>query len=160
MAIAEAGVALVLERLGKAQARGAHIYGELLSYAIASDAKGVGHFDPRGFGIERAMRQALERAGLQPGDVKAIWASAAGYQLADGGEQAAIKRVFGEGANVIAPKVKLGEPMGAGGALDAVLALETWKRGANDVAARGPVLVNSSSMGGTHFSMVLAPFDS
>jgi 3-oxoacyl-[acyl-carrier-protein] synthase II len=159
MALAEAGVALVLERLEKAQARGAHIYGEILAYGIASDAKGVGQFDPRGFGIERAMRLALERAGLQPDDIKAIWASAAGYRLADGAEQAAIKRVFGDGVKVIAPKVQLGEPIGAGGALDAVLALETWKHGAEDVAAPGPVLVNSSSMGGTHFSMILTPFE-
>jgi 3-oxoacyl-[acyl-carrier-protein] synthase II len=106
------------------------------------------------------MRLALERAGLQPGDIKAIWASATGYRLADGAEQAAIKRVFGDGAKVIAPKVQLGEPMGAGGALDTVLALEAWKQGAADVAAPGPVLVNSSSMGGTHFSMILAPFAS
>ncbi len=163
MAIAEAGIALVLERLSKAQARGAHLYGEVLGYGIASDGKGVGRFDPRGFGLERAMRLALERAGLEPGAIKAIWASSAGHRLADGGEQAAIRRLFGDsategGATVITPKKLLGEPLGAGGSLNTALALKGWQRGDAENSPIGPVLINSSSMGGTHFSMVLAPY--
>jgi 3-oxoacyl-[acyl-carrier-protein] synthase II len=157
-ALAEGGVALVVERLSKAQARGAHIYGEVLGYGIASDGKGVGRFDPRGFGLERAMKTALDRAGVKPEDVKAIWASAAGHRLADVAEQAAIKRVFGESVRVLTPKTLLGEPMGVGGSLDAALALKSWQERATDIAPAGPVLVNSSSFGGTHFSIVLAPF--
>jgi 3-oxoacyl-[acyl-carrier-protein] synthase II len=52
------------------------------------------------------------------------------------------------------PKLKLGEPMGAGGALNAALALKSWEGG-----EPGPVLVNSLSLGGTNFSIVLAPAD-
>jgi 3-oxoacyl-[acyl-carrier-protein] synthase II len=157
-ALAEGGVALVVERLSKAQARGAHIYGEVLGYGIASDGKGVGRFDPRGFGLERAMKTALDRAGVKPEDIKAIWASAAGHRLADVAEQAAIKRVFGESVRVLTPKTLLGEPMGVGGSLDAALALKSWQERATDIAPAGPVLVNSSSFGGTHFSIVLAPY--
>jgi 3-oxoacyl-[acyl-carrier-protein] synthase II len=43
--------------------------------------------------------------------------------------------------------------MGVGGSLTAALALKSWEHG----ATAGPVLVNSLSLGGTNFSVVLAP---
>jgi len=153
-ALAEGCVALVLERLSAAKERGARIHGEVVGYGITSDAMGVGRVDPHGEGVERAMRLALERAGLQPEDVTAIWASACGHRVADRAERRAIERVFGEGVGVQAPKIKLGEPMGVGGALSAALALQSWQAG----EASGPVLVNSLSLGGTNFSLALAPY--
>ena len=68
-------------------------------------------------------------------------------------ERAAIARVFGDDVAVRTPKVKLGEPLGAGGSLNTALALLAWQHGV-DV---GPVVVNSSSLGGTHISLVLVP---
>jgi 3-oxoacyl-[acyl-carrier-protein] synthase II len=152
-AIAEGTVVFVLERLSHAQARGARIYGEVLGYGITSDAVGVARVDKGGTGIERAMRIALEAAGVEPGDVNAIWANASGFGIADEAEAQAIGRVFGDGANVQRPKVKLGEPMGVGGAMNAALAVKSWEQGES-----GPALVNSLSLGGTNFSIVLAPF--
>jgi 3-oxoacyl-[acyl-carrier-protein] synthase II len=154
-ALAEAGVALVLERLSHAQARGARIYGEVLGYGITSDAKGVGKLDPRGRGLERAMRIALDDAGVEPDAVSAVWTSASGHRLADAAENAALSRVFGSAPTTHAPKTLLGEPMGAGGALNAALALHGWQA---QPGASGPVLVNSCSLGGTNFSVVLAPY--
>jgi 3-oxoacyl-[acyl-carrier-protein] synthase II len=151
--LAEAGIALLLERVSSAEARGARVYGEVLGYGIAADARGVGRWDRRGEGLERAMNLALERAGLEQAEVGTIWASAAGLRVADRPEERAIRRVFGEGAPVQRPKVRLGEPMGAGGAMNALLALKAWQAGGYD----GPALVNSSSLGGTHFSIVLGP---
>jgi 3-oxoacyl-[acyl-carrier-protein] synthase II len=156
-ALAEGAVALVLERLSHAQQRAAHIYGEIVGFGIASDAKGVGRFDPRGQGVERAMSVALEMAGLQPGDIKAVWASQSGLRAADMGEEAAIRKLFGDGVTVIAPKKQMGEPMGVGASLNAALALEGWKQGATDKDPSGPILINSDSLGGTHFSIVLVP---
>jgi 3-oxoacyl-[acyl-carrier-protein] synthase II len=153
-ALAEGSVVLVLERLSKATERGARVYGEVLGYGITSDAEGVGLIDKDGEGIERAMRLALERAELKPEDITAVWASASGHKYADPAERQAIERVFGGDANVQMPKLKLGEPMGAGGALNAALALKSWEGG-----EPGPVLVNSLSLGGTNFSIVLAPAD-
>ena len=49
--------------------------------------------------------------------------------------------------------------MGAGAALATALALEGWSRGDDAHSPRGPVVVNSLSLGGTNIAIVLAPFD-
>ena len=152
-ALTEAGVSIVLERLSGARARGARIYGEMFGYGIACDAQGVGRWDRDGEGLERAMRLALETAELEPAQIGSIWATSAGLRAADRPEQRAIRRLFGDDAPVVAPKLRLGEPIGAGGPVNAVLAMQAWQHGER----AGPALVNSSSLGGTHFSLVLAP---
>jgi 3-oxoacyl-[acyl-carrier-protein] synthase II len=156
-ALAEAGIGLVLERLSHAKARGARVYGEMLGFGIASDARGVGRFDREGQGVERAMRIALERSGLQAADVKAVWTSATGYRPADEAEEKAVRRLFGDRVAVISAKPLMGEPMGAGGALSSALAFKAWQHGGVGAPPAGPSLVNSASFGGTHFSLVLAP---
>ena len=159
LALGEAGVALVVERLGTASERGARVYGEVLGYGITSDAQGIGRIDPEGEGIERAMRTALERAGVEPASVAAVWSSRAGLAVADEAEAKAIERLLGADAKVIAPKLLLGEPMGAGLPLNAALALKGWQEGDEEHSPRGPVLLNGLSLGGTNFSVVLAPAD-
>jgi 3-oxoacyl-[acyl-carrier-protein] synthase II len=158
-ALAEGGFSVLVERLGAAQARGAKPLGEMLGFAITCDAAGVGKIDTEGDGIERAMRLALERAGVDPGDVVAVWANRNGLAAADDAEAKAIERVFGADVPVLAPKLLLGEPMGAGASLATVLALEGWSRGDDAHSPKGPVVVNSLSLGGTNFSVVLAPAD-
>jgi 3-oxoacyl-[acyl-carrier-protein] synthase II len=156
-ALSEAGVGVVVERLGKAQERGARIYGEVLGQGITSDALGLGRVDPEGEGIERAMRTALERAGVEPGDVAAVWAAKTGLRVADEAEDKAISRVFGDDVKVMAPKLKLGEPMGAGGSLNTALALKGWQEGDEEHSPKGAIVVNATSLGGTNFSVVIAP---
>jgi 3-oxoacyl-[acyl-carrier-protein] synthase II len=158
-AVSEAGVAVLTERLGKAQERGARIYGEVLGYGITSDAAGVGRIDPEGDGIERAMRVALERGGVAAEDVKAVWSSQTGLTVADEAEKKAIERVLSDGAKVMAPKLRLGEPMGAGASLATALALKGWQEGDEEGSPKGPVLVNAMSFGGTNFSILLAPVE-
>jgi len=154
MALAEAGVAVLVERLGAAQRRGARIHAEVLGHAVTSDARGIGHLDPEGEGIERAMALALERAGVPASEIAAVWAARCGLALADEAEAKAIERLLGPDVKVNAPKLLLGEPMGAGASLNVALAIAAWEHG-QDV---GPVLVNSTSLGGTNFAIVLAPF--
>jgi 3-oxoacyl-[acyl-carrier-protein] synthase II len=152
--LAEAGIALVLERRASAERRGAPIHAVVLGHATASDACGIGRWDPSGDGMERAMREALRSAGLRPDHVSAVWANAAGLAAADRPEQAAVERVFDMGrVRFEAPKRVLGEPVGAGAHLSAVLAVGAWREG----GTHRPVLVNSSSLGGTHTSLVLSP---
>ncbi|MDA0166507.1 beta-ketoacyl-[acyl-carrier-protein] synthase family protein [Solirubrobacter ginsenosidimutans] len=148
-ALAEAGVALLVESRSSALARGATIYGELRSHAVTCDALGVGGIDPAGVAAERAMRLALN------GTPNArVWASACGHAVADAAEASAISRVFGSSVRVDAPKRLLAEPIGAGGALNAALALLAFRHG-----EREPALVNSGSLGGTHVSLLLTPHD-
>jgi 3-oxoacyl-[acyl-carrier-protein] synthase II len=154
MALSEAGVAVLVERLGAALKRGARIRAEVLGHAVTSDARGVGRLDPEGEGLERAMRLALERAGVAAADIAAVWASRCGLAVADDAEAKAIERLLGADVKVNAPKLLLGEPMGAGASLNAALAIAAWEHG-EDV---GPVLVNSTSLGGTNFAIVLAPY--
>ena len=103
--------------------------GEMRGFAITCDAAGVGKIDTEGEGIERAMRLALERAGVSPSDVVAVWANRNGLEVADEAEAKAIERLLGPAVPVLAPKLLLGEPMGAGAALATALALEGWARG-------------------------------
>jgi 3-oxoacyl-[acyl-carrier-protein] synthase II len=151
--LAEAGVALVLERQGHARARGARVYGEVLGYGVASDGLGVARWDPDGRGLERALTIALERAGLRADEVASVWLATSGYAPADAAELAAIDRVFGDGARRYAPGLEFGDALGAGGALRTLLAVSARGRG----AAGGPAVVTSSSLGGTHFALVIAP---
>jgi 3-oxoacyl-[acyl-carrier-protein] synthase II len=100
------------------------------------------------------MRAALDGAGLRPEDVGAVWANAAGLATADRPERAAVERVFDlDRVRFETPKRVLGEPAGAGAHLSAVLAVGAWRDG----RTHRPVVVNSSSLGGTHTSLVLSP---
>ncbi|TXS01808.1 3-ketoacyl-ACP synthase [Streptomyces sp. col6] len=152
--LAEAGIALVLERESTARARGARILAEFAGHGTASDARGIGRWDPQGGGVERAMRQALDQAGVEPAELTGIWANAAGLKRADAPEALATDRLAVPGDTPVhTPKQVLGEPAGAGAQLSALLAVTGWERG----MASGPVLINSSSLGGTHISLVLRP---
>jgi len=153
MALSEAGVAVLVERLGFARERGARIHGEVLGYAITSDACGIGRLDPDGEGLERAMRLALTRSAVPAEELAAVWATRCGLGVADEAEAKAIERVLGADVRVNAPKLLLGEPMGAGASLSIALAIAAWEHD-TDV---GPVLINSASLGGTNFAIVLAP---
>lgn len=151
-ALAEAGVALVVERLSSARRRGARVYGSVLGYGVASDGRGLSRNDPTGAGLERAMRLALVRSELTPQAVGSVWAGAAGYRPVDIPESRALRRLFAGQARIHAPKRLLGEPLGAGGLLNALLALKAWQAGDR---TPGAALVNSSSMGGTHIAIAM-----
>ncbi|WP_280499322.1 beta-ketoacyl-[acyl-carrier-protein] synthase family protein [Nocardia cyriacigeorgica] len=150
--LAEGAVTLLLERESVARARGARISAVVSGYGNAGDGVGIGRWDRAGHGIERAMRGALDEAGLTPGDISAIWANAAGLATVDDPEHAAIARLTGGSTpRIETPKQILGEPVGAGAHLCAALAVY------DPAGFDGPVLVNSSSLGGTHTCLVLTP---
>lgn len=150
--LTEAGLAFVLERRSHAQGRGARILGTFAGYGMASDALGVGRWDPHGRGMERAMRSAVEQAG---GHVPStVWLNAAGLRAADRPELEAVSRLtppLGREPELRSPKTALGEPVGAGAHLSVALALTGARRGREN----SDFLVNSSSLGGTHISLLM-----
>ena len=86
---------LVLEEREHALARGAKIYGEILSYGSGCDAKPGGGLDLEGPGTEIAIRAALRGAGIAPESIGHVNAHGAATVTSDLAESRAFTRVFG-----------------------------------------------------------------
>lgn len=130
--VGEGAAMVVLETLERAQARGAHIYGELLGYASNDDAFHVTAPREDGAGAATCMRLALADAGLKPEDIDAINAHGTSTVLNDVTETRAIKAVFGEYAYrvpISATKSMTGHLLGAAGAIEAIFSLKTIETG-------------------------------
>ena len=128
----EGGATLVLEELEHAKARGAHIYAEVLGHSSSSDAYHVAHPDPQGEGAARAMRWAIEDAGLEPEDIDYINSHGPATVVNDPTETMAIKKVLGEHAYDIpvnSTKSMIGHPMGGAGAIEALVCALTLHEG-------------------------------
>src|SRR5205823_7294380 len=70
--LAEGAGAVLLEDLEFAQARGAHIFGEVVGYGSTADANHVTAPAEGGEGAARAMRMAMKDAGLEPIEIDYI----------------------------------------------------------------------------------------
>ncbi|GCF06835.1 beta-ketoacyl-ACP synthase II [Dictyobacter arantiisoli] len=128
----EGAAMLILEDLDFAKARGAHILAEIVGYASTGDANHVTAPAPGGEGLVRAMRRALKKAGLRPEDVDYINAHGTSTPFNDSNETQAIKTVFGEHAYRIAvssTKSMTGHTLGAAGAVEAVISIQTILNG-------------------------------
>jgi len=120
----EGAAILVLEAMDQALARKARIYGELLGYGTSADAYHISAPPENGEGAIKAIRIALEDAGLQPTDIDYINAHGTSTKLNDSAETKAIKAVFGQYAYempVSSTKSMHGHLLGAGGALEALI---------------------------------------
>ena len=121
-----AGV-LVLESEEHAKARGATIYAVLAGIGMSADAHHITAPEPNGAGASRAMKEAVESAGLSLGDISHINAHATSTPVGDVAEANAIVRAFGEnvaaGIPVSGTKSMTGHLLGAAGALEALLSI-------------------------------------
>ncbi len=126
--LGEGAAILILEREELARARGAKIYCRVLGGAASSDAFHMAHPDPEGAGAVRAMRWALQDAGIGLDEVDYINAHGPGTPVGDATETKAIKALFGERAYEIpvsSTKSMIAHAMGAAGALEALACVKT-----------------------------------
>ncbi len=124
----EGAAALVLENLDHAKARGVTILAEIAGHASSSDAYHMAAPEPGASGPRRAMRWALEDAGMAPEQIDYINAHGTSTPLNDSTETYAIKKVFNEHAYKVAissTKSMLGHAMGASGAIEALVCVQT-----------------------------------
>lgn len=124
-----AGV-VILEELRHAEERGATILAEVVGYGATADASHITLPAPGGMGAVRAARRALEKAGIAPEEVDHLNAHATSTPEGDKAELQAIKSIFGAHAPrvaVTANKSMLGHTLGAAGAIEAIVTIETMR---------------------------------
>ncbi len=116
--ISEGGCVFTLELLDKALERGAPVLGEIVGYAMNSDAKDF--VLPHGPRQAECMKMAIERAGLTPADIDLVNTHATGTKQGDTEECKAIRDVFGESETTYINNTKsiIGHAMGAAGVLE------------------------------------------
>jgi 3-oxoacyl-[acyl-carrier-protein] synthase II len=126
--IGEGAGILVLETLEHAQKRGAKIYAELVGYGSTCDAHHMTAPAPDGEGGARAMKLAMEDAGIKPEDLSYINAHGTSTPLNDKYETMAIKSVLGEAAYkvpVSSTKSMTGHLLGAAGSVEAIVCVKS-----------------------------------
>jgi 3-oxoacyl-[acyl-carrier-protein] synthase II len=179
-----AGV-LVLEELDHALARGATPLAEVVGYGATADASHITLPAPGGIGAVRAARRALEKAGLEPGDVDHVNAHATSTPEGDKSELQAIKTILGDHATetpITANKSMIGHTLGAAGAIESIVSVMTIREGcipptinltdpdpeaegltivANEAARRDVrvVLSNSFGFGGQNTALIFRRWD-
>lgn len=139
--LGEGAAFLALEDPDVATERGARVLGVVSGYgtSFVASAEQAVVFASRE-AMTRAITSALVDAELEAKDVDLVVASVAGLARFDIEELAAIRAVLGD-APVVAPKLALGETLGAGGAL-AMAASLAWLGGApvpSDLVVRGTI---------------------
>ncbi|MCP4343256.1 MAG: beta-ketoacyl-[acyl-carrier-protein] synthase family protein [Desulfobulbaceae bacterium] len=127
--ISEGACIYTLEYLEKALERGAHIYGEIVGYAMNSDAKDF--VLPYGKRQAECMRLALQRANLRPEEIDIVNTHATGTKQGDIEECKAIREVFAESETTYINNTKsiIGHAMGAAGVLELAGNLPSFEDG-------------------------------
>lgn len=181
----EGAATLLLESLPHALKRGAKIYAEVTGYGATCDAYHLTKPAPEGEGAQRAMRQALRDAKLDPTDIDYINAHGTSTPHGDIEEARAVVKVFGEHATshrlwVSSTKAVMGHLLGGAGAVEAAISALALLEGKVPPTAnledQDPacvldcvaltarervmkhVMSNSFGFGGTNVSLVLSRF--
>jgi 3-oxoacyl-[acyl-carrier-protein] synthase II len=116
---------IVLEELEHAKKRGATIYAEVAGMGFTADAHHITQPAPGGEGAIRAMRIAIQDAGLNITDVQYLNAHGTSTYFNDKNETEAIHTLFGEHAHnlsISSTKSMTGHMLGAAGAMEMIVA--------------------------------------
>ncbi len=182
--IGEGAGIVILEEYEHAKKRGAPILAEVLGFGMSSDANHIAAPAEDGDGAIRAMNNALDDSGINPGDVDYINAHGTSTPAGDVAETLAIKGVFGEHAKkvmVSSTKSMTGHLLGAAGSFEFGIVVQALVNGAvpptinldnpdpeNDLdyvphTAREAdiriALTNSFGFGGTNACLVVGKID-
>ncbi|RKP54144.1 hypothetical protein D7Z26_12240 [Cohnella endophytica] len=124
----EGSAVAVLESRSEAEARGAHIYGELVSWgsSFSTDIRP----ERRANALERSITQVLQKSGLKKEEIRLIIASANGCNPQDRAEATALNNIFSEyQLPIMTVKETLGETFGAAGLFQLLSAVGVMTRG-------------------------------
>jgi len=130
--IAEGAWMFVMERLESARARGAHIYAEVAGYGSTCDAYHRVRLDESGEEPARAMKLAMEDAGISAADVGYLNYHGTSTELNDRIETRAVKLAFNSHSQSLAgsaTKSMIGHPQGACGAAGVAATLMAFRDG-------------------------------
>jgi 3-oxoacyl-[acyl-carrier-protein] synthase II len=137
--IGEGAALVALETTEGARARGAHPLAEVVGYGTSFSPPereaSLVHATPDA--MERAIAGALEDAGVAGRDVDVVVSGVCGLRVFDDAELGAVQRVVGDDACVVAPKLAVGETLGAGGAMGMLAAIACLNSGARTHVVRG-----------------------
>ncbi|MFA6950813.1 MAG: beta-ketoacyl-ACP synthase II [Lentimicrobiaceae bacterium] len=124
--VGEGAGALILEDLDHAIARGAKIYCEIVGTGLTADAYHMTSPHPEGDGARRAMKLAVEEAGLKLNEIDHINTHGTSTSQGDYAEIKAITNLFGEfapGININSTKSMTGHLLGAAGAVESIASI-------------------------------------
>jgi 3-oxoacyl-(acyl-carrier-protein) synthase len=128
-ALGEAAAFVVLEAEEAALARGARVTGRLEGFAAGYDPRQEAERADGVNALSDVIRRALHEARVEASGIGAVVSSASGSRVLDAREAAGITCGIGRAAPVTAIKSTLGETLGASGALQAIVALESLRAG-------------------------------
>ncbi|MCK5579700.1 MAG: beta-ketoacyl-[acyl-carrier-protein] synthase family protein [Candidatus Omnitrophica bacterium] len=130
--LGEGACLMAMEEYDHARSRNAPMLAEVLSFGYSFDPYRLSKYNPRGIGIKKAMKEALDNAGLKPQDIDYICSDANSTQAADKIETEAIKEIFGDYSRkvpVSAVKSMVGECYSVSGAFNMAAGLGAINEG-------------------------------
>jgi 3-oxoacyl-(acyl-carrier-protein) synthase len=125
--LGEGAAFLVLEK--EELCRGKKIYARVSGYGNSNDAFHASSLSENGEGPFLAMKQALFKAGLEPGEINFINAHGTGTENNDEVESRAMIRLFGTVPPFASTKASTGHTLGAAGAIEAVFSIQNIYHG-------------------------------